>query len=184
MSFWSHFAVLKLGFCYSKCFLVSTSVVWSSWSPTRMEWVIFPQIIQSKSLIFVQCQDLITLVKCIACLSWTLSSANYVNVGFWGWVKFPTPQSVVTLASWFWLVSWHITSHRVESQLLVLIPLCSWWFWGSCCQDWFAHFFATQTRGSTRDGTGVHDSIFNQLLTKVHKHNVDMSDHCYITGDP
>jgi vesicle-fusing ATPase len=25
-----------------------------------------------------------------------------------------------------------------------------------------------KTRGSTRDGTGVHDSIVNQLLTKVH----------------
>jgi len=24
-----------------------------------------------------------------------------------------------------------------------------------------------QSRGSTRDGTGVHDSIVNQLLTKV-----------------
>jgi hypothetical protein len=26
-----------------------------------------------------------------------------------------------------------------------------------------------QSRGSTRDGTGVHDSIVNQLLTKVGK---------------
>jgi len=26
-----------------------------------------------------------------------------------------------------------------------------------------------QSRGSTRDGTGVHDSIVNQLLTKVSK---------------
>ncbi len=51
MSFWSHFAVLKLWFCYSNHFLVNTSVVWSFWSPTQMQWVIFPQIIQSKSLI-------------------------------------------------------------------------------------------------------------------------------------
>lgn len=31
------------------------------------------------------------------------------------------------------------------------------------------HFFwwSLQSRGSTRDGTGVHDSIVNQLLTKV-----------------
>ena len=29
--------------------------------------------------------------------------------------------------------------------------------------------FACQTRGLTRDGTGVHDSIVNQLLTKVDK---------------
>lgn len=27
--------------------------------------------------------------------------------------------------------------------------------------------FVMQSRGSTRDGTGVHDSIVNQLLTKV-----------------
>jgi hypothetical protein len=38
-------------------------------------------------------------------------------------------------------------------------------------------FCFLQSRGSTRDGTGVHDSIVNQLLTKVGEEFSVISDH-------
>ena len=38
-------------------------------------------------------------------------------------------------------------------------------------------FLFLQSRGSTRDGTGVHDSIVNQLLTKVGEEFSVLSEH-------
>jgi hypothetical protein len=42
------------------------------------------------------------------------------------------------------------------------------------------HVLHVQSRGSTRDGTGVHDSIVNQLLTKVSKEVSLLFEYCKI----
>jgi hypothetical protein len=44
-------------------------------------------------------------------------------------------------------------------------------------EDMHVLFLFFQSRGSTRDGTGVHDSIVNQLLTKVGEEFSLLSEH-------